>query len=237
MEEGKREVVKMSIPVTIWLPTSSVNDLTETEHRCFNLNNSKHQSRHRTSQKNYVLIHHGVLQLHDTGQNSSCRLLDINMCIPYPVEPTKPGRLAVMPTGWPSKLADKMNPTSSNRLTWMPSFLVEERGTLAVGGVEWEGFPTNHNSPFLPPPLSPTHHTLCPHIRWYKHKRFWIAPGLAQQTPSYASAFSPHPLVGGLPVSVTPKSHSKWSVFHLAPGSFLGATGFNFGTLVVSNLH
>ena len=62
-----------------------------------------------------------MLQLHDTGQNSSCRLLDINMCIPYPVEPTKPGRLAVMPTGWPSKLADKMNPTRSNRLTWMPS--------------------------------------------------------------------------------------------------------------------
>ena len=50
------------------------------------------------------------------------------------------------------------------------SFLVEERGTLAVGVVEWEGFPTNHNSPFLPPPLSPTHHTLRSHIRWYKHE-------------------------------------------------------------------
>ena len=50
------------------------------------------------------------------------------------------------------------------------SSLVEERGTLAVGVVEWEGFPTNHNSPFLPPPLSPTHHTLRSHIRWYKHK-------------------------------------------------------------------
>ena len=34
--------------------------------------------------------------------------------------------------------------------------------------------PTNHNPPFLPPPLSPTHHTLRSHIRWYKPRRFLI---------------------------------------------------------------
>ena len=33
----------------------------------------------------------------------------------------KPGRLVLMPTGWPSKLADKINPTRSHRLAWMPS--------------------------------------------------------------------------------------------------------------------
>ena len=33
----------------------------------------------------------------------------------------KPGRLVLMPTGWPSKLADKINPRRSHRLARIPS--------------------------------------------------------------------------------------------------------------------
>ena len=50
----------------------------------------------------------------------SCRLLDINMCIPYPVETNEARRLVLMPIGWPSKLADNINPTRSNRLLGCP---------------------------------------------------------------------------------------------------------------------
>jgi len=50
----------------------------------------------------------------------SCRLLDINMCIPSPVK-TNEARQARADANsvaqQVSKLADKMNPTRSNRLT------------------------------------------------------------------------------------------------------------------------